>query len=231
LPYEWLKFHGSAESGGKPKAEYQAGDFIKWLVPIREERGTSTERLVVDTANTKFISNYFDCGATSGDARANYTRLYITGAGGGGEAARLFCTVEDVRGATARGAHISLSFGATGSISGLGLAMGGTLHIPNQAFTGLPGTYAALQAEIFSDGANSDPVGMTELSFIRISNGGNSSGVADVDDDAFLMSIQGGAIGTGNLVEVAVDETSYSHNIRIRVGATELYLMCADDRD
>jgi len=58
--------------------------------------GTSTSPAVCDTASTNFKEFRFDCGATSGDARGEYLRLYITGAGGGGEALRAFTTVNDV---------------------------------------------------------------------------------------------------------------------------------------
>ena len=59
-------------------------------------------------------------------------------------------------------------------------------------------------------------------------NGGNASGIADVDDDAFLFSIQGGSIGAGNMVQADADETKMSHKIRIKVGSTTMYLMAAD---
>jgi len=86
---------------------------------------------------------------------------------------------------------------------------------------------AAIKLAINSDGASSDPAG-SQISYLRIDNQG--SALDDVDDDVYLFDIQGHTIGSDNLVEVADDETGYAHNIRIRVGATEMYLMCADDR-
>jgi hypothetical protein len=189
--------------------------------------GTSSAPVTEDTANMKFISLYFDNGATSGDNRGMYLRLYLTGTGGGGEAARIFTTANNVTVGTAHGAHISLNFGTTGKLTGLGVAMRATLHIPNQAMAG-GGNYAAVQAEIWSDGANSDPAGMTNLAFIRAVNGGNASGVADVDDDANLLFISGGAIGAGNMVQADVDETKFSHKIRCNVHGTTMYIMMAD---
>ncbi len=189
--------------------------------------GDSTTRMVNDTANYRFLNYNFDNGATSGDSRGMYLRQFITGAGGGGEAARIFSTVEDVAGATVRGAHISLNFADTGTVTGLGVALECTLHIANQATQA--GTLAPIKLAINSDGSTSDPAS-SQLSYIRIDNQGDATGGADVDDDVFLFDIQGHTIGTANLVEVAADETGYAHNIRIRVGATEMYLMCADDR-
>ena len=204
---------------GSPNVDNTDGGIMKM--------GDSSTRIVRDTANYKFLSFYFDNGATSGDTRGMYLRTYITGVGGGGESARIFTTVENVIGATARGAHISLDFGATGTVTGLGTALECTLHIPNQGTQS--GTLAAIKLAINSDGSTSDPSGAT-LSYLRIDNQGDATGGIDVDDDVYLFDIQGHTIGANNLVEVAADETGYAHGIRIRVGSTEMYLMCADDR-
>ncbi len=196
-------------------------------------KGTSTTPVNIGSTGSKnFLGFWVEADHTSGDVRGLYMRLYMGGASGAsGEAARLFTTVQTGGVASAaHGAHISVSFQTTGYASGLAVAGRNTLHIPDQASWSTGGTYAAVQAEIFSDGAASDPAGVTELSYIRFVNGGHADGIADVDDDAQLFSIQGGTIGTGNLVEVAVAEASYSHNIKILVGATQLYLMCANDR-
>ena len=105
--------------------------------------------------------------------------------------------------------------------------MRGTLHIPDDA-SWAPGTVAALQAEIYSDGDASDTDGATEVSFIRVVNGGNANGIADVDDDADLFALSGFTIGAGNMVQTETDETKFSHKIRCNVGGTELFLMaCA----
>lgn len=197
-------------------------------------KGTETTPVNIGTAGSKnFLGFWVQADHTSGDVRGLYMRLFMGGtSNASGEAARLFTTIQTSGVAnSAHGAHISLSFQTTGYASGLGVAGRNTLHIPDQASWSTGGTYAAVQAEIFSDGAASDPAGVTELSYLRFVNGGHANGIADVDDDAQLFSIQGGTIGDGNLVEVAVAEDSYSHNIKILVGSTQLYLMCADDRD
>jgi len=189
--------------------------------------GSSSERVVSGDANVKFFEFRCESSATSGDNRAIYNRLYITGAGNGGESLRSFTTVEDVAASTAHGAHISLNFGDSGSVTGLGVAGRHTLHIPDDA-SWAPGNVAALQAEIYSDGADSDTDGATEVAFLRFVNGGNASGVSDVDDDAFLFTIDGGAVGSGNMVQTDNDETKMSHKIRIQVHGTTMYLMAAD---
>lgn len=176
-------------------------------------------------ASTRFIDFQFTNTASSGDNRGFYLRQYLNG-GGGGEALRCFSTINASTG-TAHGAHISLNFGTSGVLTGLGVAGRNTLHIPDDAsWTG--GTLAAIQAEIYSDGAASDPDGLTELSYIRVVNDGHANGIADVDDDAFLLSIQGHTIGSGNMVVADADETKFSHKIRIKIGSTTYYLMASD---
>ena len=202
-------------------------------VAVLMGKGTSTTPVNIGTQGSKnFLGFWVRADQTSGDVRALYMRLFMGGASGAsGEAARLFTTIQTGGVAdAAHGAHISLSFQTTGYVSGLGCAVRATLHIPDQASWSTGGTYTAVQAEIFNDGAASDPANATELSYIRFVNSGHANGVSDVDDDAQLFSIQGGTIGADNLVETAVAEASYSHNIKILVGSTQLYLMCANNR-
>jgi hypothetical protein len=186
---------------------------------------TSARALVNDTANHKFVSRYYDNGATSGDATGDYLRLYISGAGGGGDALRSFATVSDVAAATVRGAHISLSMGTSGTVTGLGAAIEATLHIPSTA--GQTGTLYALKAAINSDAATSDPAGATTLAYFAAVNQGDATGGADVDDDAALIHIDGHTIGNGNLVEAvgtAYALAELTHSIRIKIGSTAYYI-------
>ena len=186
--------------------------------------GTSSVPITTSAANIKFLQYYLETTATSGDNRAMYLRLYLSGAGAGGEAARIFTTINDVACGTAHGAHISLNFADSGELSGLGVASRNTLHIPDDAgWTG--GNLSPLMAEIYSDGAASDPDGVTNLSYIQITNSGNANGIADVDDDVNLLSIQGHTVASGNMIVADDDETKFSHKARILVGSTPYYIM------
>lgn len=166
----------------------------------------------------------------SGDARSIYNRLLLYGAGGG-EASRNFTSVMANLG-TAHGQHNSLNFAAEAGgseCSGLGVACRNTLHIPNVASWAPTGTLSAVQAEIYSDGAASDPAGLTELSFLRFVSDGNAAGKADVDTDAVLMSIQGLAsaadltkvITTASLAEL---NTGGTIGIKIKVGTGTYFI-------
>lgn len=189
--------------------------------------GTSASPATTATADKNFLDFRTQSTATSGDARGIYNRLYLAGAGVSGESLRSFTTVNNVAAATAHGAHISISFGATGTITGQGIATRSTLHLKDEALASNV-TMAALQAEIYSDGANSDPGGSTKLSYLRCVNDGHANGIADVDDDANLIEIIGHTIGAGNMVVAEADETKFSHKIRINIGGTTYYLMaCA----
>ncbi len=192
--------------------------------------GTESARITEDTANMKFLSIYTDDGATSGDSRGMYLRHYVTGAGGGGEALRVFTTVEDVAGATAHGAHISLNFGTSGTVTGQGIAARATLHLPNTALTS-NATMSAVQAEIYSDGSSSDPGGSTILSFFRAVSGGNATGMADVDDDAVFFDIQGLTAGAAHVfatgITAATINAATTAALRCRIGSTTYYVPLA----
>lgn len=174
------------------------------------------------SANTRFLDFQWTLTATSGDNRGIYNRLYMNGAGAGGESFRSFTTVNAACG-TAHGAHISLNFGASGSLSGLGAAIRGTLHIPdNASWTG--GTLTAIEAEIYSDGTASDPDGLTEISFIRVVNGGDSTGLADIDTDAVLFSIQGFTANTGSMIELGTGMGTVTGTLKCKIGSDIRYI-------
>ena len=60
---------------------------------------------------------------------------------------------------------------------------------------------------------------------IRLSLGGDSTGAANVDDNANLITLTGGSIASGNIVVTEVDETKFSHKIRCSFNGTTLFLM------
>ena len=161
--------------------------------------GDSTTHWSSSTADTKVISIYADIAATSGDNRGIYNRLYLTSTGGG-ESLRSYTEISGTVG-TAHGAHLSLGMGEStdgGAVTGLGVAVRCTLGLPNVALAA-GGTYSALMAEIYSFGASSDAGAVTELSFLRVVNGGATDGKATVDDDAFFAVLDGFADGAAHL--------------------------------
>ena len=187
--------------------------------------GTSAAPLTCGTvAGAKFASVYAKSEATSGDARLLYARLYIAGIGGAGEAVRAYTTVQGVAAAgTVNGIHASLDFAdADSKANGSGYAARCTLHIPNES-SWTSGTIAAIQAEIYSDGTDSDPDGVTELSFMRVVNDGSAKD--DVDDDAFLFSLQGFTAGDAKLYSENTGAVgTMAGSLKIKIGANTRYI-------
>lgn len=189
--------------------------------------GTSTARARTSAADRNFMTFYLENAATSGTNRGMYLREYISGAGGGGEALRVFTTVNDVASSSVHGAHISLNFASTGTVTGEGIAGRNTLHLASQALTSNV-TLAALQAEIYCDGTASDPGDSTLLSFLRFALAGNSEGVANTIDSikTVLFDVQGVAAsgdGTNGLFRTVAPST-LAASLKVRVGTVNYYL-------
>jgi hypothetical protein len=185
-------------------------------------KSTSTKRLDAAVAGN-YGQVYANQNAT-GDTRAWYIRLYAKIAAASGDAVRAFATIENVAAATYRGLHASLSFGTTGSVTGLGVAADATVHIPSGGKPG--GTVAAVSADINSDGTT-DP-DTSRLSFIRLSNQGNATGIGHVDDVAAAIDFTGFTIGAGNMIEASTTEANYAYSVRVLLpDGTPAYLMLA----
>lgn len=185
--------------------------------------GTSSSRAQANAADRNFLSFYFENFATSGDNRGMYLRLYHSGAGAGGEAARIYTTVNNVAAGTAHGAHISLGFASTGTVTGLGVANRSTLHLANQGTQA--GTMAAIQAEIYADGSDSDPNG-ADVTFLRFLADGHADGIADISTDVTLFNLIGisaGADGANTLFRTVAPST-LAASLKVKVGSTLYYL-------
>jgi len=135
--------------------------------------GTSSAPETTSTANKNFLGWWVESTATSGDCRGNYTRLYISGAGGSGEAARLYTTVNNVTaatGGTVNGAHISLSItGASGAISGSANALRCTFDIAATPTT-VGGTCSVLRLDTNIATGPTIPTGTPFITFDNLSN-------------------------------------------------------------
>ena len=173
------------------------------------EMGTSTNRITVTDPNTNVVQFYSENTATSGDNRGIYNRFYLSGAGGGGESLRAYTTVNNVAASTAHGTHTSLSFGTSGSVSGLGVAMRGTLHIPSGGLAA--GTYAAVQAEVYADGTGTTAV---PTALFRGVVGGNATGAASVLTFLDLDSTP----GNGKLVNTSITALTGKAGLKVTVG-------------
>jgi hypothetical protein len=173
--------------------------------------GVSGNPVTNDTASTKFISLYTDCGATSGTSVGLYLREYITGAGGSAAVARIYGDVVGVTAATVHGIQVSVGNGESttaGSFTGAANAIYAQIGVANNS--GLGGTLTPICSEIYSWGSNS-VVTAAATSMFRVSNAGNSTGMANVDDYANLFQFDGFTVGDGNMI--AIDNSPAAINI------------------
>lgn len=140
-----------------------------------EGGGTTSKPCTTATANKNFLGYFVQSTATSGDCRGLYTRLYISGAGGCGEAGRFYTTVNNVTaatGGTVNGAHISLNItGASGKVSGEANALRATFDIAASPTT-VGGTCAVAR---FDTNIAAGPTIPTRTSFIAVDNLGAQS--------------------------------------------------------
>lgn len=179
---------------------------------------SGTEHALGDTADNA-MEYYLEGTHTTGDMRGLYLRLYFAGAGGSGEAARIFSTVDGVTaatGGTVNGAHISLSLaGAAAAISGAGNALRCTLGI-GTGVTAPGGTQAVIQVDSDIASGVTPPTG---IAFLRFTNSGN---VAIPN----LMRIPDAANGT---IFAAHTTQTMTHSIRIlNASGTAYYVMVTD---
>lgn len=176
--------------------------------------GTSSAPISCGTiAGMKFESMYVKTSATSGDARAKYVRLYLSGANssGGGEAIRAFTTIEAAIGGGAHGIHTSLSIGTGGSITGLGCALRATLQVPNG---NLAGTTAAVMAEIYAEGTSSNNTGT--MAFFRTVLSGNATGIAALKD-VFFTDFSGMSAGSGEFIDTDITTHTAYGGLKVNI--------------
>lgn len=169
---------------------------------------------------------YFKNTYASGGVRGLYLRTYFA-TGSSGDCARIFSTVNTST-TTVQGAHISLSFATGAVLSGQGVAMRATLHIPNEVM-GAFGTYAAGQSEVFMDGTTSDPSAATQLTVHRFVVAGGDATARDRVKK--LFSIEGVTSGAANMIQTGQNEPTWASKtclIRILVGSTPMNLIAVD---
>jgi hypothetical protein len=112
--------------------------------------GTSGANHALGTTAGNALEFYLNATHITGDMRGEYMRLYFSGAGGSGEAARIFATINNVSvatGGTVNGAHISIgTAGASAAVSGAANALRATFGIA-AASTTLGGTCSVIQVD------------------------------------------------------------------------------------
>lgn len=180
--------------------------------------GTSASPAVSDKNGVNFLQFYFRHDGTSGDNRGLYLRTRFNG-GAGGDAARLFATVDTDCG-TVHGAHISLSFTAGKQVSGQGIAARCTLHIPNDALS--TGHLAAVQAEAYMDGTSADPGSATHGLFRAIVDGGDATAQGKFKN-FLIATLPSGAYNSGKMY-VTTNSGTITEGLRCVINGEVRYI-------
>jgi hypothetical protein len=187
--------------------------------------GTSASPATTSSADKNFLGFWTKSTATSGDSRGLYLRHYIMGAGGAGEAARFYTTVDDVAAAgTVNGAHISLSFAADGSATGASNALRATYDI---AESGNPGSTAAV-AQIDTNFGKSATV-PTNFAFLRFDNVGtapttNGAPLLFNVTNANTSTMFVAAAGTGAGECAQTGGVVFAKTLKVRVDGTDYWI-------
>lgn len=158
---------------------------------------------------------------TTGDMRGMYLRLYFDGAGGSGEAARIFSTINNVSvatGGTVNGAHISMgTAGASAAVSGAANALRATFGIA-AASTNIGGTCSVIQVDTDFDTAVTVP---TNFAFLRLTN-------TNTKKSNNFLRLPNVVAEAGGLFCAHVTQTM-THSIKIvSEDGTAYYIMCTN---
>ena len=184
--------------------------------------GHSGDNTALGTTAGNALEYYLDGTHTTGDMRGMYLRLYFSGAGGAGEAARIFSTINNVSvatGGTVNGAHISLgTSGASAAVSGAANALRATFGIAS-ASTNIGGTCSVIQVDTDIASGVTLP---SNFAFLRFTNTG--AGTAP----SALMRIPNVTAAADCLFAIHTTQVM-SHSIRIvSEDGTEYHIMCTD---
>lgn len=169
------------------------------------------------------LEYYLNGAHTTGDMRGMYLRLFFSGAGGSGEAARIFSTINNVSvatGGTVNGAHVSLgTSGASAAVSGAANALRATFGIA-AASTNIGGTCSVVQVDTDIGSGVTLPA---NFAFLRFTN----SGAGPVPQALFRIP-NVDDVADGLFCPHTMD--AISHSIRIvSEDGTAYFIMCTTD--
>lgn len=186
--------------------------------------GTSTLPVLNGEIGKNFHSSFCKTTSTSGTTRGRYDRLYLGATGtacGDGEAGRFFTTIVGncVANSGVHGVHVSTSFASGASNGGSTAAVRATFQAPNAVIGA--GTYTAVYAELYGDGASTDVTGATSISFARFVQGGTYASAKDKNIN--FITVEGVTAGADYVYRVAAP-TTLAASLRCKVNGVVYYL-------
>jgi len=180
------------------------------------QKGLSSAMWTSTKAGHSFFSLRADASNATGDHRLIYAALTLSG-GGPGEALRGRTIVTAATSGGVHGGHHGIEFGASGSVTGLGVGHRATLLHKNGAYVG--GTIAGGMSELFAEGVSTDYTGATEHSIHRFVNDGNATGKATAVN---VFSFAG--LSANQLVAHNAWLASIAQNLRCVVDGVTYYI-------
>jgi len=193
--------------------------------------GSNASPLTTSSASKNFLDFRTKSTDTTGsDSRNTYLKHTLSGGGDSGETLRAYTVLEGVDAIAARGAHVSLDFGASaGNASGEASVLKATLHVANKAFPA-GGTYAAIVAEAYVAGNTSSLAAVTQHSLFRGTVGGPGDATAKAKVKYFL-ALDGVSDAAGTMVHTGQSEPTWGAAcayIGILINGQPYYLVAKD---
>lgn len=209
------------ESAGSPVTFNQTLTFQTATAGTVMGAGASGANHALGTTAANALEFYLNGTHTTGDMRGMYLRLYFSGTGGSGEAARIFATINNktvATGGTVNGAHISLgTAGASAAVSGAANALRATFGIA-AASTAVGGTCSVIQVDTDMDTAVTVPSG---FSFLRFTNTG-----VKVPENLFRVP---NVVAVTDGLFCAHTTQVLTHSLKIiSENGTKYYIMCTN---
>ena len=176
--------------------------------------GTSAEPATTATAATNFAQFYTANSAATGTSRGLYWNHTVKTSG---ESGRFYSAINGAAN-DVHGLHATAEVISGGTVTGEAAGVRGNFMLP-AGVTG--GQVAGVYGELYANTATSD---VSNGSCFRAVIAGDPTGLALLDDHAALIAIDGGTIGSGNLVAAVSDHVA-THGIRCKVNGVAMYLL------
>jgi hypothetical protein len=140
----------------------------------------------------------------------------LTGAGQVGGRARFFMTSNVALGSWSNALKAEVTYGSTGSTTGLGSAFVAEMTLSAGTTAG---TYAPLEVEL-NIGSGASLGTRTAFGYFSV----QGADVTNMDDTGYLFSINGLSAASGKLFQTNT-ATDASHALRIDIGGTDYFIM------
>lgn len=193
---------------------YGIRKFFSTSGPVVAGYGSSTLNETTTLADKNFLQFYSASSAATGTSRGIYYSHTIKTSG---EAGRFYSKINGAAN-DVHGVHGTAEVITGGSVTGEAAGVRGNVMLP-AGTTG--GQVAGVYGELYANTTTSD---VSNGSCFRAVIAGNATGVALLDDHAALFAIDGGTIGSGNLVAAVSDHVA-THGIRCKVNGVAMYLL------